>query len=653
MERLSVLPTCLPGLLILCLLAGCGGAERSPAFRLSRLFEDGMVLQRGAPVPVWGWAAPGTRVIVTFDGQAYETTAGGDGRWRVALPALEAGGPHEMTVAAGGEPPRRIRDILVGDVWVASGQSNMEWVVADAMNAEAEIVAADDPQIRHFKVPRSWSYRPEDSLAGGTWEVADPEHVGDFSAVGYFFARELRRHVGVPVGIINTTWGGSRIEPWMRAEALGMDTAAVEALRAEEAAREQAILDRVRARLGTLPDRDPGLVDGEARWAAPDLDDSAWFTIPVPGLWEAAGFEGVDGVAWYRTTFTLTAEEARQGITLGLGMIDDSDITWVGGVEVGRTDNAWNLARVYTVPPAALREGENLLAVRVEDYQGGGGIHGSPEAVYVEVNGVRRPLPGPWRFMVGQVTIGTSGNKNQVPTVLWNKMVHPLLPYPIRGVIWYQGESNANTLEEAYAYRELFPTMIRSWREAWGLGDFPFLWVQLANFMAEDETPPSQSAWALLRESQHAALALPNTAQAVIIDLGEADDIHPRNKQDVGRRLALAARRVAYGEDVVASGPVYRSHSVEGRRVFVSFDHAGGGLVTREGGRVVRGFAVAGADRRFVWAEARIEGDRVVVWSDRVPAPVAVRYAWANNPARANLYNREGLPAAPFRTDTW
>ncbi len=410
-------------------------------------------------------------------------------------------------------------------------------------------------------------------------------------------------------------------------------------------------MERVRARIGTLPTRDEGLVDGDARWAAPDFDDSAWFSLPVPAQWEAHGFDGMDGVAWYRTTFDLTADEAAAGVTLGLGMIDDSDISWVNGVEVGRMDNAWNVARAYAVPPSALHAGANVIAVRVEDFQGGGGIAGPPETLFVETASGRHSLAGDWRFMVGRVSLGANAASYQVPTALWNKMVHPLTPFPAKGIIWYQGESNADRIEDARAYKALFPQMIAGWREAWGQPEMPFLWVQLANYMAPDSLPKSASAWATLREAQSAALALPATAQAVILDLGEAGDIHPRNKQDVGARLALAARKVAYGESLVYSGPVYQRHEMKDGRVVVSFDHVGGGLVARGG--TLGGFAVAGKDRRFVWAEARIEGDNVVVWSEEVPDPVAVRYAWGDNPDTATLYNAEGLPASPFRTDTW
>lgn len=628
------------------LFAALPGAAHAQ-LEVSRLFADHMVIQRDVAVPVWGTAPPGTRITVTFDDERYEATADGEGRWRVELAPHAAGGPHTMTIEGAGER-REVRDVLVGDVWVASGQSNMEWTVADAMNAEAEIAAADDAAIRHFKVPQSWALEPEETLAGGTWSAASPATVGEFSAVGYFFARALREHVDVPIGLLNTSWGGSRIEPWMSAEALGMSDGEIAALATREADERRRILDQLRSRLSELPETDAGLVDGEARWADPALDVSAWEEIAVPGLWEGAGYEGMDGIAWYRTTFELSEAEAASGVRLGLAMIDDRDQTWVNGELVGET-NGYNIARVYEVAPGQLRAGTNVVAIRVDDTGGGGGIHGDPSGLYVETGTTRRPLAGPWRFKVGAVRVDGGSQKNQIPTLLYNKMVHPIIDYPVAGFLWYQGESNAGSVENARAYRELFPTMIQSWRELWGQGDLPFLWVQLANFMAPDDEPPAESGWAVLRESQTATLALPNTGQAVIIDLGEADDIHPRNKQDVGKRLALLARKVAYGEELVHSGPVYRSHEIRDGRVEITFDHVGGGLVTRGADGVVGGFAVAGEDGRYVWADAVIEGDRVVVSSPQVPRPVSVRYAWGNNPVRANLYNQEGLPAAPFR----
>ncbi|MEM6782552.1 MAG: sialate O-acetylesterase [Bacteroidota bacterium] len=643
------------------LLASSGLAQ---PLRLPHLFSDGLVIQRSAAVPAWGWATPGSAVTVQFDGAMHTTTAAADSTWRVILDPRPAGGPHTIIVRADGSADgatATVRNVLVGDVWIASGQSNMEWTVAESRDAAAEIAAADAPQIRQFDVPQSWAREPSYTLAGGAWTAATPEHVGAFTAVGYYFARTLRETAlaGVPIGLLNTSWGGSRLEPWMSAAHLSLDSAGVAATYAEEEARLQELRDRLSARLGAVPTRDEGLVDGTAHWAVPSFDDGTWDTVPVPSTWEEAGYEEVDGVGWYRTTFDLTDTEAAAGVTLGLGMIDDTDRTWVNGTEVGGMEMAWNVERVYAVGPDALQAGTNVIAVRVEDFGGGGGIAGPPETVYLDTATGRRALDAAWRFTIGLVRLGGSSSKNQIPMLLWNKMVQPLTPFPVAGVIWYQGESNANSIADAEAYGDLFPAMIEGWRTAWGRDDLPFLWAQLASFLAPDDTP-TESTWALLRESQSAALALPRTGQAILLDIGDAQDVHPRNKQDVGRRLALAARAVAYGEtDLVHSGPVYRGHEVEGHRVRLAFDHVGGGLRTL--GDTPRGFAIAGDDGRFVWANARIDGDAVVVWSDAVAEPTAVRYGWGYNPwgitpegegpGQATLYNAEGLPAAPFRTD--
>lgn len=639
------------------LLAGSAGAQSAPAtsntLRLPRLFQDGMVLQRGVPVPVWGWAAPGAEVTVTLDHRTERATADASGAWEVRFPALRAGGPHAITVEAAGARVE-VGDVVAGDVWVASGQSNMEWPLSQATGGAAAIAAANDPLIREFAVPHTWSTRPEADLAGGSWAKADPEHVGRFSAVAYFFARDLRAAEEVPIGIIHTSWGGANVETWMSRPSLGITDSAWAAIQQAERDRDEAVRQRLRARLGDpLPTVDAGLVEGRAVWADPALDDAGWETLPVPGYWEPNGYEGMDGVGWYRTEFTLTEDEARQGARLSLGMIDDDDITWINGVEVGRT-SGYNRERAYPVPASALRAGRNVLAVRVGDYAGGGGPYGPADAFHLQIGTARKPLAGEWKFRVGSVTLGEDGQRiNKIPSVLYNRMIHPLLRQPIKGVIWYQGESNANNDAQAAAYRPLFAELIRGWRSEWrgGTGDFPFLWVQLPNFGAADSLPPRSAGWAIMRESQSAALALPRTGQVVAIDLGDPADIHPRDKEPVGQRLARVARRVAYGERVVASGPRYRRHSVRGDRVLVEF-HDARGLHSRGDGEI-RGFAVAGADGRWVWAQARIEGERVVVWSPEVPAPVAVRYAWSNSPAGLSLYNREGLPAAPFRTDSW
>ncbi len=625
------------------------------ALRPARLFSDGLVLQRGVPVPVWGWAPTKTSVSVSLNGQTRTTAADASGTWRVTFPAMKAGGPFEMTIV-GGATRITVRDILVGDVWVASGQSNMEWPVESSDNASAEIASANDVKIREFAIPHSYSEKPEAEVVGGSWAHADSQHVGRFSGVAYFFARDLRKSIDVPIGIIHTSWGGANIETWMSREALGMSESTWRAAMAKDRAHNDSLRAGLRSRIGDPPTTDAGLVNGQAAWADPMLADDSWATIRTPALWESAGYDGMDGVAWYRTSFTLTDDETRQTVHLSLGPIDDSDITWVNGVEVGRTTDRYADPRLYTIPASVLRPGKNVVAVRVEDTGGGGGIYGSPASLYVEVGGVRRPLAGGWRFKVGMVSFQPDGQRiNKIPTILYNRMIHPLLGFPIKGVIWYQGESNANSVQQAAEYRQLFKRMIASWRREWrgSNPEFPFLWVQLPNYGMVDSVPPAASGWATVRESQAAALSLPHTGQVVAIDLGQAEELHPRNKQDVAARLALKAREVAYGERVVSSGPTYHRHTIQGGRVTIELGNLGGGLVSRARDAAIPGFAIAGDDHRFVWANGRIEGDRVIVWSDQVPRPVAVRYLWADSPTAPALYNREGLPVAPFRTDTW
>lgn len=620
---------------------------------LPLLFSDGAVVQRDRPLQVWGWAEPGAKVEVSFDGRNAEATASGDGAWRVELPAHVAGGPYVLKIREHGGDTTIVRDVLVGDVWLASGQSNMEWPVAQAQDAEQEIARARDAGIRHFKVPKSWSGQPEARLTGGEWQAASPQTVGQFSAVAYYFARELRtRNANVPIGIIDSTWGGSRIETWMDAASLGVDAAAMAAKMRDMRAADDRTLAAMRKRLARWP---AGADD--ASWKDADFDDSDWDIIPVPALWETAGYS-MDGVAWYRTTFELSAQEAAADVTLGLGMIDDSDEAWVNGQRVGATSNRWNAPRRYPVAAKMLRAGINHVAVRVTDSGGGGGIHvtygdqarrGDGDLLYVQPQGAaRRALPDRWRFRPATVTLAMQDDKNQIDTLLFNQMIHPLQPYPLRGVIWYQGEANA-TAAEAFAYRDRFAALIGQWRTQWQAPQLPFLWVQLANFHSGADTA-TESPWALLRESQSHTLALPATAQVVTIDIGEPEDIHPRNKQEVGRRLALAARHVADGESLVYSGPVYRTAKFDGRSARVEFGLQGSALAVRGGGQTVHGFEVAGDDRRFHPAQATIEGDSVVVTSDAVAQPKAVRYAWSDNPAQADLVNREGLPASPFRT---
>lgn len=631
------------------ILLACLPFLSSAKIRLSQLICDHMVMQRNQPVNLWGWAKEGMTIQVMFQNQTYESIAAGTtGEWTVTLPAMPAGGPYVLTIKDEGET-LTIKDVWLGDVWICSGQSNMEWMVKGSNNAAKEIATTKDQKIRHFKVPKSYSFEPEATLAGGTWEVAAPETVGDFTAVGFFFARELRKHHDVAIGLINTSWGGSRIEPWMSGEALGYESPKETMLemKREMDAETSTMRKAMEARLGHFPTEDMGMKGQDAIWAASDWDDGDWETMKLPGLWEGQGWDKLDGVVWFRKTIHLSEAEANRGGTLHLGKIDDSDITWVNGQHVGAMESAWSSERIYPVAAEVLTAGANVITVRVEDSGYGGGFHGKSSGMYYEVGDEQKSLSTAWKYKIGKAILSTAQQHHHTPMLLYNKMIHPILNYPIKGALWYQGESNTGK-EDAIAYRQLFPAMIKDWRSRWNCGDFPFLFVQLANFGAK-QTAPEESGWAVLRESQSQTLDLVNTGQAVIIDIGEAEDIHPQNKQDVGYRLALAARHFAHGEKLIYSGPVYQSMKIEGNKIRLHFSDRGSGLLAKN--KELQGFAIAGKDQKYVWAKAEIDGETVLVWSDAVSNPVSVRYAWEDNPETANLYNKEGLPASPFRTD--
>jgi sialate O-acetylesterase len=629
----------------LLLAAGIPGAHA--AVNPNPLFADHAVLQQGMAVPVWGTAAPGEKVTAEIAGQAVTTTAGKDGRWLLRLAPMPAGGPFTLTIS--GKNRIVLGDILVGEVWLCGGQSNMERQLGlrpgqqPITDWEKEVAAADHPQLRHFGVAQTHSLVPLPTVKG-RWAVCSPETVKDFTAVGYFFGRDLQLARHVPVGLIHSSWGGTPAEAWT-SEA-GLRPLPDFATTPEDLRLLQRDPDAARreheARLETwFRANDPGSAQS---WNAPALDAGTWKTMALPTLWEDAGEPDLNGVVWFRKTFELPAGEAPVPAELQLGMIDDVDTTWVNGVKVGMTAR-YDLPRRYPVPASVLRPGRNVIAVRVLDTGGGGGIWGDQPLQLVWHGKGREPiaLSGPWQYRIGMnlqdgppPPTGLGGDV-ETPTVLWNGMIAPLLPYAIRGVIWYQGESNVHRAQQ---YRTLFPAMIADWRRAFGEGDFPFLFVQIAPH--RDMTPE-------LREAQLIAWQhTRNTAMAVTIDCGDANDIHPAHKQPVGARLALAARALAYGEPVEYSGPVFDAMKIDGRKATLRFTHLGGGLLAK-GGRL-KGFTMAGADQVFHPAKAEIRGPTVRVTSKAVPQPVAVRYGWANVP-EGNLWSQAGLPAPPFRTD--
>jgi sialate O-acetylesterase len=620
--------------------------------KLPKLISDGMVLQRDAEIKIWGWAAEGEKISVNFIDSTYTTTADNKGDWSIMLPKLQAGGPYEMQISAGNLIT--IHDIMIGEVWICSGQSNMELNMKRVSPLYGdEIAASENSYIRYFEVPDKYNFNaPQKDLSSGKWEKANPENVLSFSAVSYFFGKELYEKYKVPVGLINSALGGSPAECWISEESLKeFPEHYNEALRFKDSKLIEQIQNDDRTRINEwysrLRQNDEGYKNPEQPWYNPEYNSSGWSTMQIPGYWANESLGSVNGVVWFRKEIDVPASMAEKPARLNLGRIIDADSAFVNGVFVGTISYQYPPRR-YNIPSSVLKEGKNSIVVRVISNRGRGGfVEDKPYEIVVDNEKI--DLKGEWQYKLGAKM---EPLKDQTfirwkPVGLYNAMIAPLLDYQMKGVIWYQGESNAGRPVE---YRKLFPALIKDWQKNWNKSDFPFLFVQLPNFM-EAKTEPSESNWALLREAQLKTLSLPNTAMAVAIDIGEGNDIHPLNKKDVGKRLALAARKVAYGEkDVVYSGPIYQSMVIEGNKVILTFSNSGTGLTAKENDEL-KGFAIAGHDKNFVWANAKIQDNKVVVWNDEVSNPVAVRYAWADNPENANLYNEEGLPASPFRTD--
>jgi sialate O-acetylesterase len=610
-----------------------------------------MVLQRGTPVKIWGWAAVHERISISFHDSVYRSSANEKGDWAFVLPALKAGGPYTMTLNASNT--LTIKDIMIGDVWVCSGQSNMELPVKQVSWVyETEIAKSRNQNIRHFAVPQKYDFNtPHNDFESGTWQTADPKNVLGFSAVAYFFAAELYEKYHVPIGLINTSLGGSPAESWMSEDAL-MEFPVH--YREAQKFKDSAVINqiehqdkvRIDAWYGQLRQKDEGYRNPHKPWSEADMDTAGWSFMNVPGYWASTKLGAVNGVVWFRKETDVPSSMVGQPALLILGRIVDADSVFVNGVFVGTTSYQYPPRR-YDISLNVLREGRNTIVVRVISNIGKGGF--VPDKQYELVSGGQKvDLKGAWHYRLGAAMepLASQTFIRWKPIGLYNAMLSPLLNYRIKGVAWYQGESNAGRPLE---YRELFPALIRNWRTKWNQGDFSFLFVQLPNFM-EVNNQPSESSWALLREAQLRTLSVPHTGMAVAIDIGEWNDIHPLNKKDVGKRLALSAEKVAYADEtVVYSGPIYQSMKVEGSKILLTFTQTGSGLVAKGG--ELKQFAIAGIDKRFVWAQAKIENNRVAVWSENVPNPVYVRYAWADNPDGANLYNAEGLPASPFRTD--
>lgn len=634
------------------LAAGLATPPARADVRPHPLFTDNAVLQQGTDIPVWGWADTNEPVTVSIGGST-ATTVARDGKWMVRLRPIAEPGPHTLTIS--GKNTLVAQNVIVGEVWLCGGQSNMERQLGPRdgqkliVDWEKEAAGATYPQIRHFLVTQARALAPQTTVTG-RWVVCSPATVKDFSAVGYFFGRQLHKARKVPVGLIHSSWGGTPAEAWMSGTALRRRSDFADALSdlALLNSRPAEAADLYRKSLEAwFRDYDPGSNEG-MDFSAANVDTTKWKPVNLPGAWEETGLPDFDGVVWFRTEFDLPENWQGEALEMHLGAIDDLDTTWINGFELGST-SGWTTPRVYRVPAQLLRPGRNTIAVRVLDTGGGGGPWGGADTMRIQPV---KPAPqalslaGPW-WRKASVNLNAVQRRPPAdftttpaaPTALYNAMIAPLLPYPIRGVIFYQGEANN---DRAAQYRTLFPDLIADWRRAWGREDMPFLFVQIAPFKAM--SPELREAQLLTWQSTA------HTAMVVTTDCGDAEDIHPADKAPVGARLALAARAIAYGEKVDYSGPVFEKISFDHDRTWLTFTHRDGGLACADGGTQLKGFTVAGKDGVFHPALAGIKGERVLVWSEKVREPVAVRYGWANVP-EGNLINRSGLPASPFRTD--
>ena len=634
---------------------------------LHPLFTSDMVLQRDIAAPIWGWAKPGDKITVQVDGKpAALAVAGKDGRWTAKVGPFAAGGPHTVVVEGGGRK-ESLANVLFGDVWLCTGQSNMNWPVRLVQNAEEEVKAATNANIRSFTVNFYSALTPELLPPPARWEVCTPEFARNFSGVGYFFAREIQATQKVPIGLIHSSAGATAAEAWVSAETLRREMPFDFRERLDDLGKTNAFFgadfEFFRALEQWTAKMDPPSA-AKKYSSNPNLDTSDWLDIAVPKPWEETGLPELanfDGLVWFRHTVEVPESWRGKDLMLGLSIINDADVVWFNGTAIGSKQTSG--IRNYTIAAAQVKPGPNLLVAAIVNAKGPGGFCSQPAnmslrpAVNPGTNQIR--LAGMWKAkraatkdLHDAFPIPRVGHYKTI-TALYNGMIAPLTPFAIKGALWYQGEANGPSWLQ---YRRLLPTLIADWRKRFEVGDFPFLIVSLAAYNPV-QTKPVEPGWAEIRESQwRTARTVPNTCLAMTIDIGDANDIHPRNKQEAGRRLALVARRLVYGEtNLVHSGPEFVRMNIElpkGDKIRLHFKNVGGGLRIKPGDTKLTGFAVAGADKNFVWADAIIEGNTIVISSPDVPAPQHIRYGWAWNPI-VNLINKEGLPAITFRTDEY
>ena len=623
--------------------------------RLANIFSDNMVLQAHKPIKIWGSAAPGEIVKIYLNKKEKSAITNKVGKWMLEFPSMDY--CDTITLKAIGKNNQvELTNVLLGDVWLCSGQSNMAMTIngtgGQVYNYKNEESSANYPEIRMFNVSPNLSANTGIDVEG-KWEICSPASVSHFSAVAYFFARKIHQETGIPIGIINSSWGGTDIETWISMDAfkklpkhfltkyIDVETNGVEAILKKNEDNRNAFNEVVANDIGD-----------KEQWYKPTHNTDLWKLMSQPQEWSGTDLASFDGVVWFKYEFRLSDTDADQPGTLSLGKIDDNDVTWINGIKVGETNGA-GYDRTYKIPSGILKKGKNIITIKVVDAIRGGGFTGKNEEFFIKTKDGKFSLAGDWKYAT---TINTEKlhYMDVVPNLcyglLYNAMIDPLKDFAIKGVLWYQGENNTS---RAYDYRTLFPTLITDWRMKWA-DDFPFYWVQLAAYLPKADQPPVADSWAELREAQTLTLSLNKTGQAITTDIGEANDIHPKNKQDVGLRLAYIALKKDYHMlDVKYSGPTYKRMKKKRDKIIIEFENIGSGLITSSKYGYVEGFSVAGDNEEFVWANAKItDKNKVIVYSDQVKNPSAVRYCWASNPD-VNLYNNAGLPAVPFRTDVW
>ncbi|MFT5885637.1 MAG: sialate O-acetylesterase [Arcticibacterium sp.] len=626
----------------------------SAQLKVANIFGDYMVLQRNKPIKVWGWNTPNENVIVVFNGQSYATITSDTGKWVITLDAVSADGMALQMEVRDNDEQVTFLDILMGEVWLCSGQSNMEWQLNNTNDAAKEIIEAENyPLIRHIAIPKATSLSPKDEFEDKEWEVCSSKTAGDFTAVGYFFARKLLKEMNVPIGLVHSSWSGSHIETWISKDAMLASTILKDYAQKMPKNSEESNKSMERntiKRFHGSPDFDINKLK-ETDYLEENYDFSSWISIDPHGTWDWKGVPSFRGTMYLQRELELTEKEADQKTEMNFGYTTGDIAFYVNGklIHQGYHDRAIS----FKIPQETWITGRNRVLVKFSANRNSMdalGLGGAKSDYNLNVGGLSKPLFDiEWKARPSWDSPRFYEQRmNNEGTLCYNAMIHPFVGLGMQGAIWYQGESNAS---RAHQYRTSFPLLINDWRQKWNSG-FPFLWVQLSSFGAFNDSNTG-SNWAELREAQSLTLSLPKTGEAVTIDIGNAYNVHPTNKQDVGLRLGLSALKVAYGKALVHSGPTYRSMSVKKGKAILSFDNFGTGLKSINKYRNLEGFEIAGADQEFYFAKSEIVGDKIMVSHPMVKLPKSVRYGWSNSPVDANLFNKENLPASPFRTDSW